>query len=386
VKSCMKLYLISPIDIKYSFRATERYIYEYADYLRKHGKDVEILVGKRKIKSTKLNNDNFIKKYRKIKQQFIDCRELLLPFKWHVFIYKDLPRNGIIYFPYRIYDYLYEILFKPKGQKYILGSHSMHLLKNGRMTEKHQLLESAWNSLVNLVLWLRRGEIKNIYIHAINTAQIEYIRQNFKLIKEENIFYIPNMINAEKYSIAKNKSNKLRVVHIGGTDKDIHSVFSIIKLLKEDGHINDFEFYFIGKLSEEVDTELMKMPNLHFLGEISEKSKLKVLSTMDAIIVPAYEAFPMVVLEGLASGLYVLTSKKNAAWRDFKELGIKLFIAENGQPVEYIKALEDLAAIKKIGKNINKYANYNKNIVIKNFDESIVLKKILGMFEYTEHI
>jgi len=381
----MKLYLISPIDIKYSFRATERYIYEYADYLRKHGKDVEILITKRKIKSKKQNNDNLIRKYRKIRQQFIDCREFLLPLKWYIFIYKDLPRDGIIYFPYSIYDYLYEVLFKPKGQKYIMGSHSMHL-KNGRMIENHQLLESALNSLVNLVLWLRRREIKNIYIHAINTAQVDYIKQNFKLIKEENIFYIPNMINAEKYRIAKNKSNKLRVVHIGGTDKDAHSVFSIIKLLKEDGHINDFEFYFIGKLSERVDPELMKMPNLHFLGEISEKSKLKVLSTMDAIIVPAYETFSMVVLEGLASGLYVLTSKKNAAWRDFKELGIKLFVAENGQPVEYIKALENLAAVKKIGKNANRYADYNKNIVIKNFGESIVLKKILGMFEYTEHI
>jgi len=61
----MKIYLINPIDIKYSFRATERYIYEYPDYLRKHGKDVEILITKRKIKSTKLNNDNFIRKYKK---------------------------------------------------------------------------------------------------------------------------------------------------------------------------------------------------------------------------------------------------------------------------------------------------------------------------------
>jgi len=379
VKSCMKLYLISPIDIKYSFRATERYIYEYADYLRKHGKDVEILITKRKIKSKKLNNDNLIRKYRKIRQQFIDCREFLLPLKWHIFIYKDLPRDGIIYFPYSIYDYLYEILFKPKGQKYIIGSHSMHL-KLGRMIENHQLLESALNSLVNLVLWLRRGEIKNIYIHAINTAQVEYIRQNFKLIKEENIFYVPNMINTEKYSIAKNKSNKLRVVHIGGTDKDAHSVFSIIKLLNEDGHINDFEFYFIGKLSERVDPELMKMPNLHFLGEISEKSKLKVLSTMDAIIVPAYEAFPLVVLEGLASGLYVLTSKKNAAWRDFKELGIKLFVAENGHPSEYIKALENLAAAKKSSINFRRYALYNKSIINKNFNEQVILDHIMGMF------
>jgi hypothetical protein len=379
----MKLYLISPIDIKYSFRATERYIYEYADYLRKHGKDVEILITKRKIKSKKLNNDNLIRKYRKIRQRFIDCREFLLPLKWHIFIYKDLPRDGIIYFPYSIYDYLYEILFKPKGQKYIIGSHSMHL-KLGRMIENHQLLESALNSLVNLVLWLRRGEIKNIYIHAINTAQVEYIRQNFKLIKEENIFYIPNMINTEKYSIAKNKSNKLRVVHIGGTDKDIHSVFSIIKLLNEDGHINDFEFYFIGKLSERVDPELIKMPNLHFLGEISEKSKLKVLSTMDAIIVPSYEAFPLVVLEGLASGLYVLTSKKNAAWRDFKELGIKLFVAENGQPSEYIKILKKLAEVKKVNKNPNKYAIYNRKVIIKNFDEKIILRKILEMFEHIQ--
>jgi hypothetical protein len=36
------------MDIQYSFRATERYIYEYAKYLHEHGKDVEILITEKK--------------------------------------------------------------------------------------------------------------------------------------------------------------------------------------------------------------------------------------------------------------------------------------------------------------------------------------------------
>jgi len=381
----MKIYLISPMDIRYSFRATERYIYEYAKYLHEHGKDVEILITERKIEGASAKNKDAAKRYAKIKQRHIKCKELVLPFKWHIFIYKDLPSDGVIYFPYSIYDYLYQILFKPKGQKYIIGSHSMHL-KFGRMIEKHSLLESLLNSLVNLVLWLRKSEMRNIYIHAINTAQVEYIQRNFKLIKKENIFYIPNMIDVKRYTLSKNRSKKLRVLHIGGTEKDVDTVFDVIKLLKEDRSINDFEFYFIGKLNKSIDPEFAKMPNLHFLGEVSEKSKLKVLSRMDAIIVPAYETFSMVALEGLASGLYVLTSKKNAAWRDFKKLGIKIFVAEHGKPVEYIRILRKLAEVKKVNKNPNKYSIYNRKIIIKNFDEQIILRKILEMFDVFKKI
>jgi glycosyltransferase involved in cell wall biosynthesis len=126
------------------------------------------------------------------------------------------------------------------------------------------------------------------------------------------------------------------------------------------------------------------MPNLRFLGEVSEKSKLKVLSRMDAIIVPAYETFSMVVLEGLASGLYVLTSKRNAAWLDFKKLGIKIFVAGHGKPVEYIKILRRLAEVKKVSKHSNKYAIYNRKVITKNFDEQIILREILEMFEYIQ--
>jgi glycosyltransferase involved in cell wall biosynthesis len=194
------------------------------------------------------------------------------------------------------------------------------------------------------------------------------------------------MIDVKKYVVSKNRTKKLRVLHIGGTEKDANTVFDIIKLLKEDGSINDFEFYFIGKLNKSIDPELVKMPNLRFLGEVSEKSKLKVLSRMDVIIIPAYEAFPMTMLEGLASGLYVLTSKKNAAWRDFKKLGVKFFVAEHGKPVEYIRILRKLAEVKKVNKNPNKYSIYNRKIIIKNFDEQIILRKILEMFDVFKKI
>jgi len=375
----MKIYLISPMDIRYSFRATERYIYEYTKYLHEHGKDVEILITERKIEGTNAKNEDTAKRYAKIKQRHIKCKELVLPFKWHIFIYKDLPSDGVIYFPYSIYDYLYQILFKPKGQKYIIGSHSMHL-KFDRMIEKHPLLESLLNSLVNLVLWLRKSEMKNIYIHAINTAQVEYIQRNFKLIKKENIFYIPNMINVKGYTLSKNRSKKLRVLHIGGTEKDADTVFDIINLLKEEGSVNDFEFYFIGKLNKSIDPELVKMPNLHFLGEISEKSKLKILSRTDALIVPAYETFSMVMLEGLASGLYVLTSKKNAAWRDFKKLGVKFFVAEHGYSTEYIKKLKNLAILKKGGTNFHDRIFYNRSVITQNFNKELILNQIMEMF------
>jgi len=46
--------------------------------------------------------------------------------------------------------------------------------------------------------------------------------------------------------------------------------------------------------------------------------------------------------------------------------------------------LKKLAEVKKVNKNPNKYAIYNRKVVIKNFDEQIILRKILEMFEHIQ--
>lgn len=380
----MKVYLITPVDLKYSYRATEGYVYNYAKYLKEHGIDAEILITKKGDKHQRLlpNYKEVIKPYDTIAKKPVSCKEIVLPFKWHIFIYKDLPKEGTIYFPYGIYDYLFNLLFKPKGQKYVIGSHSMHL-KMGHIIKNHETLEWLLNFIVKSVLFLRRKEKGNIYFHVINSMQESYLIKNFK-INKKNIFFVPNFIDTNKYSLARNSSKKLRVVHIGGIEKDANIVFDIIKLLDEKRVLDKFEFYFIGRLDKRTEEQYGSLNNVHILSQIDNHTKLKVLSNADCMIIPSYEAFPKTLLEGLLSGLYILTSKRNSAWQDLIAFGIQMFIAENGFSEEYLQEMIDLAGKKGKSVNINPYSESNKNIVIKIFDKRNVLPQISKMFKTLE--
>jgi glycosyltransferase involved in cell wall biosynthesis len=378
----MKAYLITPMNLKYSYRATEEYVYKYAKYLHEVGYDVTLLITKRPDEKYKVLKDykTIIKPYAKIKQRAAPCNEYVLPFKWHIFIYKDLPKDGIIYFPYSIYDYLFNILTKPAGQKYIIGSHSLHL-KEGHIIKGHAIIEKILNFIVKTVLYLRKSELENIFFHAINTVQKSYLEKEFG-IKGKNIFYIPNMINPSGYKLADNNSKKLRIIHIGGSEKGSDVVLSIVDNLQRIGKLDKFEFYFIGKTGHEDGTIYSKYKNVHFIGNVSNEDKLKLLSTVDSLIIPSYETFSKTLLEGLLSGLYILTSRRNVAWHDFISLGIKMFIANTGSPEEYLGILLNLANEKGKGKEVNGDRLRNRTLVIDNFDERNVLQKIQEMFRF----
>ena len=380
----MKVYLITPVDLKYSYRGTEEHVYSYVKYLKEQGVDAEILITEKNAKQQKLlpNYKNIIKPYEYIPKKPVKCKEIVLPLKWHIFIYKDLPKDGIIYFPYSIYDYLFNILFKPKGQKYIIGSHSMHL-KMGHMIKNHERLEWLLNLIVKSVLFLRRNEKDNLYFHVINHIQKAYLIKNFK-INKRNIFYVPNFIDINRYRLAKNNSKKLRVVHVGGIEKDAGVVFDIIKLLDKKRVLDRFEFYFIGKLNKQIEEQYSSFKNVHLLGQIDDQTKLKVLSSADCIVIPSYEAFPKTLLEGLLSGLYILTSKRNSAWQDLIDFGIKMFVTKNGFPEEYLQAIINLAGKKNKSTNINPFRESNRNTVIKNFGKENMLPQIFNLFKKVE--
>ncbi|MEM4067744.1 MAG: glycosyltransferase family 4 protein [Candidatus Micrarchaeaceae archaeon] len=255
----------------------------------------------------------------------------------------------------------------------------MHL-KKGHMIEGHEFVEKLLNSVVKSILLLIGKEKKNIFFHVINTEQAKYIKRRFKY-PNSNIFYVPNFIEMEKYKLGENKSKKLKVIHIGGIDKGADIVLDIIKLLDKKEQLNNFDFYFVGSAADLERYEITEPENIHVLGKISELEKLKLLSSSDCIIIPSYETFSKTMLEGIASGLYVLTSKRNAAWKDFKKIGIKMFVSENGKAEDYLKILNNLAKQKQKGEKARRYKIHNIEILKKNYTKTKVLPKIFDMFE-----
>jgi glycosyltransferase involved in cell wall biosynthesis len=377
----LKVSLITPVDIKYSYRGTEWHVYEYAKFLHESGVDTEILITENNSYRQAVSNYKYIKaRYKMIPKSIISCQKYLLPFSWHLTIYRNLPKSGIIYFPYSVYDYIINILMRPKNQKYVIGCHSMHL-KMGQLVYGHRILEATLNSIIRALIRINDTNMDNLYCHALNREQANYMIKVFNF-KRQNVFCIPPMIEAKSFYLAHNKSNRLRILHIGGMEKDALTVLDIIKELNIKGEIDKFEFYFIGDIPTEHRKQFTALKNIHFLGILSDNEKNKKLTEVDVLLIPAFEVFPKVMLEGLASGLYIVTSKKNAAWKDLKDLRANATISENGGKWSYIAILLSLASKKTNDKYLfDKCRMNNRRIAIKNFDKKVILLKIFEMFK-----
>ncbi len=376
----MKIYLITPVDIKYSYRGTEWHVYEYAKFLHECGVDAKLLITDNNGKQEVLPNYKAVtRRYNDIPKSIVACKKYILPFKWHLTIYKKLPKSGITYFPYSVYDYIINISRRPKTQKYVIGCHSMHL-KMGQIVYGHRMLEKILNSFINALLLINDAKMDYLYCHTLNMEQTNYMIKVFNF-KRENVFRIPPMIETKRFHLARNTAGRLRVLHIGGMEKDARTVLDVIRKLHHRGELDKFEFYFIGDIPMMDRQQFTELENIHFLGRLSDNEKNRKLSNVDALLIPAFEVFPKAMLEGLASGLYIVTSKRNAAWRDLASLRSNADISETGEAESYVGILLSLATRKRKNQFLfDKYKNRNRKIAIKNFDKSIILPKVGKMF------
>ena len=375
----VKAALITPADIRYSYRSSERHIYDYTKYLIEHGIDAEVLMPEAPLRFSVERKD-----YRHIKERFknvpqvkVGVQHLRLPFSYNLFVYSRLPRDRMIYFPYSIYDYIWNIITKPKGQKYIIAAYSMHI-KNGHIIEGHKYLEWTLNAFMRLVFSTRESK-KNIYHHVITHKAGRYLESLG--IPKKNIFYVPTFVDSEFYTLAANKTRQIKVLHIGGINKDVGVMIDIIKELKKSGDYVDFDFYFIG---DQQSTELLEMQksdeNIHCLQKVTDGEKFKIFATMDVIIVPAVETFSRIMLEGMSSGLYVIASSKNPAAWEVRRLGARLYIAEHGNASDYIRFLNKLFKFKSRKIQFRDGRITNQKIARNTFDTEVILKQMLRMF------
>lgn len=376
----MKVNLITPADIRYSYRGTEVNIYEYAKFMIGRGVDARVLVPTYPSNELAEREDyrEVYSLYKKVPKKSIRGRRVMLPLGYVLYTYSGLPKDSLVYFPYSIYDHIVNIIRKPKGQKYVIAAHSMHL-KDGHIIQNHRVMEGILNGFMRTVFSMREMR-ENVYHHVITREQARYLMTLG--IHKDRIICVPAFVNTSPLKLKPNCSRSLRVVHIGGVNKDAHLILSIIKELRSRGRDKDFEFYFIG---EKEPDELLAMAeensNVHCLGPVKETDKAGILSTMDVVIVPAIETFSRAMLEGLASGLYVVASNLNPAAEEIREMGAHISIPRNGRIEEYVKELDVLLELKHSKAKFDAGKRINREIAVRRFDVNVVLGEILRMFE-----
>ena len=369
-------------DIRYNIAGSERYLNEVALYLTRKGVDTTLFIIKGKPEKGKMNpNYPLVKKrFASIKVRYI--RPDVINFKslnTSFFFFRNLPRDSILYLSTNLYGNLLNVLGKPAGQKYIIGSHVLQF-KSEYQSESRVGLEKSFNGFIKGLLKIRGAELrKTLFFHVINLKQKEYLEREFG-IRPENIKYVPIFAKVENYKIGSNNSKVLRVVHIGGRAKNAEFVAAIVKEIAGKKQIGRYEFHFIGSSEPaEVEGFAKRYPNVINHGMVDDKEKARILSQADVLINPSVEAFPLTVLEGLASGLTVV-SRRNEANKELRSLGADVISIDRDDPKAFEGELNKLFALKQNGKLARAHKMRNRKVVMDNFSYDVIMPRTLEMF------
>lgn len=162
---------------------------------------------------------------------------------------------------------------------------------------------------------------KSSIIHLSNNLlEREILRLN---IRKSNYYVVNNGIENNTISNSYVKeSNDIQVLFLSNLriSKGILMAFEIIKKIRDETDIK-FKFNVVGEFKDETTKKIvMTYVGSNNLSEVSQfhgalygKNKFELLNKMDVLLYPSFnDAFPLVILEALQSGLPVIASDQGA--------------------------------------------------------------------------
>ncbi len=371
------LYFILPSNITKTIRGTEQFTLGLAAYLSNY-LNVTVLEPNHNNVSYK-RPKGIDKKYSKLKLDKIKMKKVKMPFGQYMFSFKGIPKEGIVYLPFDFFSEMPALLSKPKGQIYILGvAHGLHL-QNGKLAH-HGNIGKIVLRIAMALLVLKGRDFKNtVYYHTNNSEQSKYLLKAG--LPKNHIFQIPNFIDAKEFYITDNKSKKLKVLHIGGVNKNADFVVKIIDEMITQKILYNYEFHFIGREMPKRLEDLSRIyKNIIIHGFIDNKTKARIMSSMDVLLLTDIETFSVTMLEGLASGLHIISCDGNPAAYELKALKASVYILKSESIDSYIKTLKMIDKFK-MSNLINVNRNINREIVLSKYSEEVVCKEALGVFQ-----
>lgn len=375
------IYIVSPMNIKYSVRGTEKTVYTYAEYLYGRGMDVTILTSRKygSKDTASLNRDTMkaYDSYIHLPQRDISCMAMKTgkPFESYVSFYPRLPADGTVYMPASIYDYLPNVMLKrvmSPRTRFLIGEHSLQFMNIGDM-RRINIYRKVLNSIVKPYFGKR-----DIYHHVVNRTQIDYLASLGA--DRGHIFYVPNFINTDIYSIGERRKDKFVVLHIGGLGKDSYRVVDICRELIRRNEMDGFVFYFIDKNQPPSLRSLARrhMGNIVHLEPYTQAMKRKVLGFSDAIICPALETSSVTMLEGLVSGAAALVDfNYNPFAKEVRALGAPVYDMRNEDISTYV---DKLIYLRDNRSSPGKGRKRTRELIRDNFDRGVILPRIRRMF------
>ena len=212
----------------------------------------------------------------------------------------------------------------PVGIKFH-GYEMYQIAPNLKVKLQHYLLRGPikWNTLAADYVFSYGGKITNI-ISSLGVEQSK-ILEIPSGIEEEWLLDRPLKVHTPR-----------RFVFLGRYErrKGIEELFTCLSQLI---NTETFEFHFIGPIPEALQ---IKNPSFHYHGKVLDSGKIReILRSSEILVCPSYsEGMPNVILEAMASGLYIIASDVGAI--------SAMVNGENGQLIQAANKEELLQAMK----------------------------------------
>lgn len=203
-----------------------------------------------------------------------------------------------------------------------------------------------------------------------------------KLCIVENGIVTKDYLNHFEIRLAKNgQTDKINIFFIGeiGKRKGVYDIFNVIPEVIKKSPKAHFSFAgsFEDKTIESEIYDLIKRKNLKnyvsFLGLVTGKQKNKSFEDADIFILPSYaENFPISMIEAMASGLPVVTSRVGAIPEIIKD-GENGFVVDPGDCSQIVEKILALSKDYNLRMSMGKH---NREIALRRFDFNRVSEDI----------
>ena len=283
---------------------------------------------------------------------------IISPDNFYSFI-KNKPNIIHIHGCWKINILFYFILSKLMNVKIIVSPHGM--LNPHSMKQKKYLKLIFWHLFQKRIFLYSDQIIVNSNLEKKNIH---------KIIKHSNVSVIAHGIELNSLVYKKSKFNNTSLKYVFFSkihpSKNLHS---LINIWTYNSFFRNLELSIYGEIADlnyfdSIKKKILVHKNIKYLGPIY-KNKINILSKYDVFIFPSEsENFGIVVLEALASGLYLILNKK-LPWDHIQEKKYASLINFNKKNlINIIKKLNNKKnLIKKdyYKNNIRSYLNKNYN-------------------------
>jgi len=174
--------------------------------------------------------------------------------------------------------------------------------RNIKYTIYQVLMRQALKAAANIA-----KNSNNIFFQTLNSTQYNYLSSI--LGNTSKIFLIENGIHFERYRVGLNTEH-FRVIFIGRMSDRDKGIRRLRKVVLHTAQINpEIEFLIAGRGPDSNLVTTIPTRNYQYLGYITEEQKIRALENSNLILSTSnLEPFGLALLEGLASGLPILST------------------------------------------------------------------------------